>query len=71
MPCSKLVSYKLKLAMRVLVEVRGVEPLSETASPKLLRVYYAFNLGQSTLTHELIFNHPFDSAPLSERAEPP
>ena len=36
--CSKLVSYKLKLAMRVLVEVRGVEPLSEMESTRLLRV---------------------------------
>ena len=28
-----------------MVEVRGVEPLSETAPTKLLRVYSAFNLG--------------------------
>ena len=30
------------------MEVRGVEPLSETASPERLRVYLAFDLGRST-----------------------
>ena len=35
-----------------MVEVRGVEPLSETASPKHLRVYPAFNLGKSTPTRQ-------------------
>ena len=54
-----------------MVEVRGVEPLSETESTELLRVYPAFNLGRSTPTGGLISFHPFGSAPLSERAEPP
>ena len=54
-----------------MVEVRGVEPLSETESIKLLRVYSAFDLGWSTPTNGLIPNHPLGSAPLSERAEPP
>ena len=54
-----------------MVEVRGVEPLSETASPELLRVYCAIDLGRGMPTHGLIRIHPFDSAPLSERAEPP
>ena len=30
------------------MEVRGVEPLSEMASPERLRVYLAFDLGRST-----------------------
>ena len=30
-----------------MVEVRGVEPLSETESTKHLRVYLAFNLGKN------------------------
>ena len=54
-----------------MVEVRGVEPLSETESTKLLRVYGAFDLGNGTPTSGLIRNHPLGSAPLSERAEPP
>lgn len=54
-----------------MVEVARVELASETESAKLLRVYYAFDLGWSTPAHGLIHNHPFGSAPLSERAEPP
>ena len=54
-----------------LVEVRGVEPLSETESIKLLRVYSAFDLGWSTPTNGLIPNHPLGSAPCSTRAESP
>ena len=54
-----------------ILEVRGVEPLSETESTKLLRVYGAFDLGSGTPTSGLIRNHPLDSAPLNERAEPP
>ena len=41
---------RLRLAERRMVEVRGVEPLSEMASPERLRVYLAFNLGRSTPT---------------------
>ena len=58
-------------AVRRMVEVRGVEPLSETASPELLRVYPAFDLGRGMPTGGLIPNHPFDSAPCGGRAEPP
>lgn len=54
-----------------MVEVRGVEPLSETALAKLLRVYCAIDLGRGTPTHGLIRIHPLDSAPLSGRAELP
>ena len=54
-----------------MVEVRGVEPLSETESAKLLRVYGAFSLGSGMPTPGLIRDHPLGSAPLSERAEPP
>ena len=56
---------------KILVEVRGVEPLSETALTKHLRAYYAIDLGWGTPTHRLIPDHPFDSAPLSGRAELP
>ena len=56
---------------KILVEVRGVEPLSEMASPRLLRVYCAFSLDWGMPTHGLIPSHPLGSAPLSERAEPP
>ena len=58
----------LKLEM---VEVRGVEPLSETESTKLLRVYPAFDLGNGKRTSALSRNHPFGSAPCSTRAESP
>jgi len=58
-------------AVRRMVEVRGVEPLSETASPEHLRVYPAFDLGWSTPTSGLIPIHPFGSAPCSTRAESP
>ena len=54
-----------------MVEVRGVEPLSETALTKHLRAYYAIDLGWGTPTYRLIPDHPFDSAPLSGRAELP
>ena len=56
---------------KILVEVRGVEPLSETESTELLRVYGAFGLGRSTPTSGLIPIHPLGSAPLSARAERP
>ena len=54
-----------------MVEVRGVEPLSETESTELLRVYPAFDLGRSTPTGGLIPFHPFGSAPCSARTESP
>ena len=54
-----------------MVEVRGVEPLSETAPTKLLRVYYAIDLGRGTPTHGLIPIHPLDSAPSGGQAELP
>ena len=57
--------------MRRMVEVRGVEPLSEMESPKLLRVYAAFDLGCGTPTTGLIRTHPHDSAPCSEQEDPP
>ena len=53
------------------MEVRGVEPLSETESAKLLRVYPAFSLGNGKRTSALSHNHPFGSAPCSGRAELP
>ena len=56
---------------KILVEVRGVEPLSEMESPKLLRVYAAFDLGCGTPTTGLIRTHPHDSAPCSEQEDPP
>ena len=56
---------------KMMVEVRGVEPLSETALAKLLRVYCAIDLGHGTPTHGLIRIHPLGSAPLSGRTEPP
>ena len=62
---------RLKLALRDLVEVRGVEPLSETESTKRLRVYPAFDLGNGKRTSALSRNHPFGSAPCSGRAELP
>ena len=55
----------------LLVEVRGVEPLSETESTELLRVYPAFGLGRGMPAGGLIPNHPFGSAPCSARAESP
>ena len=58
-------------APKILVEVRGVEPLSEMESPKLLRVYAAFDLGCGTPTTGLIRTHPHDSAPCSEQEDPP
>ena len=41
-----------------MVEVRGVEPLSEMASAKLLRVYPTFNLETGMPIGGLIPNHP-------------
>ena len=67
----RLAEPKLSFAERRLVEVRGVEPLSETESTELLRVYGAFGLGRSTPTPGLILFHPFGSAPCSTRAESP
>ena len=40
-------------------------------SPKLLRVYAAFDLGCGTPTTGLIRTHPHDSAPCSEQEDPP
>ena len=57
--------------LRRMVEVAGVEPASEMASPKLLRVYPAFDLGNGKRTSALSRNHPFGSAPCSGRAELP
>ena len=54
-----------------MVEVRGVEPLSETALPEHLRVYPAIDLGRGMPTGGLIPIHPFGSAPCSVRAENP
>ena len=54
-----------------MVEVRGVEPLSEMESTELLRVYPAFDLGISKRTSALSRNHPLGSVPLSARAERP
>ena len=54
-----------------MVEVRGVEPLSEIESAKCLRVYPAFSLGRGKRTSALSSNHPFGSAPCSGRAELP
>ena len=54
-----------------MVEVRGVEPLSEMESAKLLRVYPAIDLGRGTPTSGLIPFHPLGSAPCSGRTEPP
>ena len=51
--------------------MRGVEPLSEIESAKLLRVYPAFDLGRNKRTSALSPNHPFGSAPCSTRAESP
>jgi len=56
---------------RRMVEVRGVEPLSEMESAKLLRVYPAIGLGRGTPTSGLIPFHPLGSAPCSGRTEPP
>ena len=58
-------------AVRRMVEVRGVEPLSETALTENLRVYPAIGLGRGTPTGGLIPFHPLGSAPCSRRTEPP
>ena len=55
----------------LMVEVRGVEHLSEMESAKLLRVYPAIGLGRGTPTSGLIPFHPLGSAPCSGRTEPP
>ena len=55
----------------LMVEVAGVEPASETASPERLRVYCAIGLGCGMPTHGLIRIHPLGSAPCGGRAEPP
>ena len=67
----RLAEPKLSFAERRLVEVRGVEPLSETALPEHLRVYPAIDLGRGMPTGGLIPIHPFGSAPCSVRAENP
>ena len=54
-----------------MVEVRGVEPLSETALTEHLRVYCAIGLGCGMPTHGLIRIHPLGSAPCDGRTEPP
>ena len=65
----RLAEPKLSFAERRLVEVRGVEPLSETAPHELLRVYPAFNLDQSTPTGGLIPKQPFGYTNCGARAE--
>ena len=55
----------------LMVEVRGVEPLSEMESTERLRVYPTFDLGRGMPAGGLIPNHPFGSAPCSARAESP
>ena len=53
------------------MEVGGVEPPSETASTKLLRVYLAFDLARDMPTSGLILKHPFGYTCRSARAESP
>ena len=67
----RLAEPKLSFAERRLVEVAGVEPASETASPERLRVYCAIGLGCGMPTHGLIRIHPLGSAPCGGRTEPP
>ena len=55
---------------KILVEVRGVEPLSETALPERLRAYPAFVLDRGMSTGGLVPGHPFGSAPCNGRTEP-
>jgi len=58
-----------KMPLSEMVEVGGVEPPSETASTKLLRVYPAFNLARSMPTGGLIPKHPFGYTNFGARAE--
>ena len=59
----------LWLAERRLVEVGGVEPPSEIASTKLLRVYPAFDLARGMPTGGLILRQPFGYTNFGARAE--
>ena len=52
-----------------MVEVGGVEPPSETASTKLLRVYHAFDLARGMPAGGLIPKHPFGYTNFGARAE--
>ena len=53
----------------IMVEVGGVEPPSETASTKLLRVYPAFDLARGMPTGGLILKQPFGYTNFGARAE--
>ena len=53
----------------LMVEVGGVEPPSETASTKLLRVYPAFDLARGMPAGGLILKHPFGYTNFGARAE--
>ena len=53
----------------LMVEVVGVEPPSETASTKLLRVYPAFDLARGMPTGGLILKQPFGYTNFGARAE--
>ena len=53
----------------LMVEVGGVEPPSETASTKLLRVYPAFDLARGMPTGGLIHKQPFGYTNCDARAE--
>ena len=63
------IPFKLRPAERRLVEVGGVEPPSETASNKLLRVYPAFDLARGMPTGGLILKQPFGYTNFGARAE--
>ena len=54
-----------------MVEVGGVEPPSETALAKHLRVYSAFDLASGTPTNGLIRTQPLDYAGCGVQAENP
>ena len=60
---------KLSFAERRLVEVGGVEPPSETASTKLLRVYPAFDRARGMPAGGLIPKQPFGYTSCGARAE--
>ena len=55
----------------MMVEVGGVEPPSETALTKRLRVYSAFDLAFGTPTNGLIRKQPLDYAGCGVQAENP
>ncbi len=55
----------------LMVEVGGVEPPSETALAKRLRVYSAFDLAFGTPANGLIRKHPLDFTGCGVQAENP